>query len=808
MRAVASLSFFALTVSGAALVPPCPIGYTSPRSYDRGIALRVAVQTGDFDGDGLPDIVSLHRFGNEGTQDRSGTILLNRGHLAFEQKPLIAAGDFSTAQVRDLNNDGRLDLVLGGTTPLTILYGNGDGTFRLGATVDLRNVSAIGIGQFDGLNGLDIAVAQSSQSSQPTLTILLANPDGTYTVSSTSSLANPVTAIASADFDGDGRADLVVADRLVITPMFGAGNGSFTLGATLQSLVTLSLAANDIDRDGRPDIIAGGRQAITTFVYAGARSFHLNRTHPIAQDAATLAFTDVDRDAFPDLVVVGNGDVAVLRGLAGANFLPAVTYVGGANALGGAIGDFDTDGFNDVVVANSDSADISILRNLGGGTLDAMRRLDTGNGSVAFVAPDLNGDSLADLVVANQLSSDLSVFINNENGIGGVPAGYGLSFSPRSLKTGDIDGDGNPDVAALSTDGRTIGLLFGSQTGVFHDLTTLSFANPLCCFELADMNGDHRADLVYAEEQGTLAVRLSTFTNFGAATTYPLPPGVTALAVGDLDNDSEHDVAVATNQKLFTFTGSPSGALTPKATVDVKDTHVIAIAPMDDDNFPDIVVGTTDIMILFGDLTSSYVNQAHFGLPADAITSISIADLNGDETNDITATLTRTKTSEHFAVIYMNRGFGLEAQPAVQTERAPSAILAASVTPNDSLPDLIISASGKALIASSRCAPPSVTVGIASPRAPQPGQPITFVANAVAGGGRDATFSFVVDGFAVTGTVTSVFEPGIAHTTVTLPAGPHTVYAIVRYPEGQGTNSEIVNFVVGGGTGRRRAVRH
>ena len=397
-----------------------------------------------------------------------------------------------------------------------------------------------------------------------------------------------------------------------------------------------------------------------------------------------------------------------------------------------ATADFDGDGLNDIVVSNLESSDISILQNLGGGSLDAMRKLDAGTRPIAFVAGDVNGDQRRDLIVANQLSGDISVFVANPSGFD-APLVFPLGFSPKSIKIGDVDGDKNLDVVALSSDGNTVGILFGTGTASFHDLTTLSSGASLCCIELSDMNGDKRDDLVYAEEQGTLGVRLSTLNSFGPPSTVSLESGVTALAVGDLDNDFDHDVAVATTQHVFTFKGSPSGALTPGSTINVRDTNAIAIAPIDADNFPDIIVGSTDITVLYGDLGETYIRRDHLGVPADRVTALSIADLDGDSRNDIAATLFRSSLSEHFATFYLNRGFGLEAQPAVQTDRVPIAILAASLTPDDNLPDLVIAAAGKALLASSRCAPPAVTVGVASPRLPVPNQPVTFVANAVAG---------------------------------------------------------------------------
>jgi FG-GAP-like repeat len=800
MRVVASLSICLLASNGA-FAAVCRVGYASPRSYDRGLALRIAVQTGDFDGDGRVDIASLHRYGvNEGNPDRAGTILLNRGNGAFEQLPLIAPGDFSTIQVGNLDNDGILDLVLGGSSSLTWLYGNGNGTFRVGGTAEVRNVTSIALGQFDGRNGIDIAVAQASP---PALTILLADANGNYSTFATYPLDNAATAVATADFDGDGRADLVVADQKFVTPFFGNGDGTFTKGSPLPTLATLSLATHDMDRDGRPDIVVGGQKFVTVFVYAGSRQFLLSRVTSIGTDANTIAVTDVDHDANPDVVVVGNGDIAVLRGAPGGGFLPAATYAGGANPVAGAMGDFNGDGFNDVVVSNLASADISILQNLGNGDFDAMRKLDAGDRPVAFATGDVNHDQHPDLIVGNQLSNDITVFRSNDAGGFDPPEFYSLTFGPKSIKLGDVDGDGNLDIAALSADGSTVGVLFGSPAGKFHDLITIPFAQSLCCIELSDLNGDHRDDLIYAEDQrGVFGVLLSNIGSFGPPTTYLLPNGATALASGDLDNDSNRDVIVATALDVFTFRGSPSGALTPYTTLGIKDTNAIAVGALNKDSFPDLVIGSTEVIALFGDPSGTFQSRVHLGVPADKVTAVAIADLDGDGVNDIAATLYRIPLSEHFVTTYLQHGFQFEAQPAVQTEAVPSALAVADLT-NDKIPDLVVGASGKGLFARARCAPPAVTVGV--PRFISPGQPFTIVANVVAGAARNATLTILVDGVLTPGTQVNPLEPGIARATVTLGAGTHTITAVATFPEGEGASSDPLKVVIS--NPRRRAVR-
>jgi VCBS repeat protein len=805
----APLLLAVLTAAEASAALSCRIGYASPRSYDRGIALRVGVAVADFDGDGLPDIASLHRYGNDGTPNRTGTLMLNRGHDVFDQRPIIAAGDFGTIQAGLLDGDAFPDLVLGGSTPLTILYSNGDGTFRNGATVDIRNVTSIAFGQFDGKNGVDIAVAQSSPA---VVSILLSNADGTYSFSSSFPLSAAGTAVVAADFDRDGRVDLAVADRVNISTFFGNGDGSFAIGPKLSSFSVSALAVGDIDHDGRPDIIAGGQSEVTIFVYAGARQFRLNGINGLSGDTQTqtISLTDIDGDPNLDVVAVGGGDIAVLRGSPGGRLLPPVVYVGGAAAVAGAVGDFDRDGLTDVVVSNLMSADVSVLRNLGAGQLDAMRKLEGGTGAIGFATADVNLDFHPDLIVANQISNDMIVY--RGNGVGGfdTPSGYPLGFPPKSIRTGDIDGDELTDVALLSQDGKSVGILFGERDGTFRDLTILSFAQPLCCIELAQMNNDSFADLVYAEAQGSVGVRLSlglrTAPIFGTATTYPIAGDSTAMAVGDLNLDHHPDVVVGTTLGLFTFNGSSTGALSASALIDVKNASSLAIGLLDDDNIPDIVAGAKDVVILMGDGSGTFQSQLHLAVPTPTVTAVTLADLDGDGRTDIAASNFSISSAEHFVSVYLNHGdvSGFEALPAIQSETQPGTILAADFT-DDKTPDLVISAAGKALFARARCAPPAVT--IAGPRNAVPGQPITLVANAVAGAARNANFAFIVDGNFAGAAPVDLLEPGIARLSVTLPAGTHTIRAIVRYPEGESATSDEVTLVVSA-AGKRRAVRH
>jgi hypothetical protein len=114
--------------------------------------------------------------------------------------------------------------------------------------------------------------------------------------------------------------------------------------------------------------------------------------------------------------------------------------------------------------------------------------------AVGFAAADVNLDFHPDLIVANQFSKDITVFPGTASGSFGTPLGYQLGFSPKSIRIGDVDADSNTDVAVLSIDGKTVGVLRGQRDGVFRSVIVTTFPRPLCCIELADMNRDGADD--------------------------------------------------------------------------------------------------------------------------------------------------------------------------------------------------------------------------------------------------------------------------------------------------------------------------
>jgi hypothetical protein len=293
--------------------------------------------------------------------------------------------------------------------------------------------------------------------------------------------------IALADVDGDGKLDVITANGInvsVFRNIATAGsisNGSFAarVDFALPSAASyLSIA--DFNKDGKPDIAAfrsslspvvsilqntGGQGNITS------SSFSIRVDLPLNANSTGMAVDDFDGDGKQDIAVANpmGSAVSLIRNISGttASFEPRVELTTSA-PVGIATGDIDGDGKTDIV-CNGPGLNFFILRNTATAgsftTTSFSPKVDivTGTGVPRVGMADMDGDGKPDILCLRSGSSTTVSCFRNKSTPGAITA---ASFDPRvdfaagvavsGFTTGDIDGDGKPDLVSPNNGPATI----------------------------------------------------------------------------------------------------------------------------------------------------------------------------------------------------------------------------------------------------------------------------------------------------------------------------------------------------------------
>jgi hypothetical protein len=411
---------------------------------------------------------------------------------------------------------------------------------------------------------------------------------------------------AAADFNGDGKPDIVVTNHSgTVGVLLGKGGGSFQPVVAYDSggFYSHLMVVADLNKDGKLDLVVADDYCAS--VNESCVSVLLGNDDGTFQPAATYdaggypyasgpgvnipIFTvDVNGDGKLDLVVVsatdrnqvGDGVVGVLLGNGDGTFHPVVRYdSGGFGASGAAIADVNGDGKPDVVVVNCGgpvscappAATVGVLLGNGNGTFQTVKTYGTGGwGSFAYpvAVADVNDDKKLDILVGNQCPQNgnctgggkVGVLLGNGDGTFQTAVTYDTgSGSTISMAVADLNGDGKLDLA-VANNGTTV--LLGNGDGTFQLAQT--YAGGGCCQVLvADLNLDGRPDLLnVAGTGGAVSVYLGKGDGtFEAGQTFSLGgKEFSWVAVADVNKDGRSDLLAANwcSQKTC---GSQSGTV-------------------------------------------------------------------------------------------------------------------------------------------------------------------------------------------------------------------------------------------------------
>ena len=348
----------------------------------------------------------------------------------------IALGDGpGNVALGRVNQDGRLDLVVAAGGGITVLFGQGDGRFRVAPGSPIKLPAAC-------------------------------------------------TEMTSGDFNGDRKLDLALAnhDSYGVMLLFGDGSGGFALAPHLPVIMkegkrphTHGLNAGDLNGDGMIDLVSvNSDDNDLSIVFGDNKGGFTRAAAPFAVGRSPYpgVLGDLNGDGHLDIVsssaarqtsphAASSGELTVLISDGRGGFRGAPVPLRTVSPGFVAVADLNGDRKLDLLATHLERSDLTILIGDGTGAFKETARspLDLGHPVWQFAVADVNGDGKADVAAA---AGD-GVRLMLGDGQGGFQRAPGSPFATGKgawqLAVGDVNGDGKPDVVTGDQEGRTVTVL-------------------------------------------------------------------------------------------------------------------------------------------------------------------------------------------------------------------------------------------------------------------------------------------------------------------------------------------------------------
>ncbi len=415
-------------------------------------------------------------------------------------------------------------------------------------------------------------------------------------------------------------------------------------------------AVADFNGDGKPDLVTANTDgSVSVLLGNGDGSFQSAIRSSAGPVANALAVGDFNGDGIPDVVVTNmtsyfrGTTVSVLLGNGDGSFQSPVAYTVGTGPRAVAVADLGN-GHKDIVTANDDGT-VSVLLGRGDGTFQSAVTLAIGGTLSAVAVGDFDGDGRPDLAVSSTQYPSMAfvkVLLGNGDGSFRPPVTYSVdpdASSMEGLAVADLNGDGKLDLVATTRtyEGTNVDVLLGNGDGTFQSLVasvvTTDQQHPIAPTIVGDFYGDGKLDLVvstYEYRMQVWVLRGNGDGTFQSALDTGLPGWALAAADfnggGNLDllvNGGRTEVGIARGHGDDTFTTTPAYAA---------GIHPTAVTAGDftgsgkDDLVTVDYAGNVNVLLNHGDGTFHTGLVRSFAREGRAVV---VGDFNGDGKQDI-----------------------------------------------------------------------------------------------------------------------------------------------------------------------------
>lgn len=371
------------------------------------------------------------------------------------------------------------------------------------------------------------------------------------------------------DFDGDGRVDVATANDgsntlnlfANTTALPGLSNISFNRMPFLIGTRSIHAQCGDLNGDGKPDLVIseGGAAGDRLFIFRntstgpGVFTFSIQAITLTGKKVKRTAIADLDNDGRPELIVTNQtgGNITILANqsttanIAFASTAQTIAIPDAASTDGLSIADLDGNGLRDIITSQflTQTSNIFILENKsvpGNIVFTHNQTLDLGGTVVNLKTGDLDGDGKPE-IAATQLIGDGTVSVFRNTGTGTIafasPVTIATDVRPWGLDFGDIDGDGKVDIVVASLE-KSVTILNNESTGSGLAFTTL--IQPTTYINrhpaVGDVDGDGKPDIVFTSvddnNNNVLASKISVFRNKHCLVPSIAPGGPIAICTG------------------------------------------------------------------------------------------------------------------------------------------------------------------------------------------------------------------------------------------------------------------------------------